>query len=81
MKLRDGNIIVCSVCGAERNPEITTEHDFIKYIDGIAYCSKCGNSGEVELPVPVVIEIAQGKPATVEELEIAFEVLKQTIVY
>ncbi|MCK9460711.1 MAG: metallophosphoesterase [Proteobacteria bacterium] len=50
MRLRDGSIIVCD-CGAELNPEIVTAADFITYADGVATCSNCSASGEVELPV------------------------------
>lgn len=55
MKLRDGNIIVCD-CGAELNPEITTQQDFIRYADGVSTCSKCGASGAIEFPKPPVVE-------------------------
>jgi len=54
MKLRDGNIIVCD-CGAELNPEITTAQDFIKYADGVATCSNCGETGAISFPVPPVV--------------------------
>jgi uncharacterized OB-fold protein len=49
MRLREGNIIVCD-CGAELNPEITTPKDYIKYVDGVATCSRCGASGVIEFP-------------------------------
>ncbi len=56
MHLRDGNIIVCD-CGAELNPEIITDHDFIIYDGTTATCSNCNASGAIELPTeetPVV---------------------------
>lgn len=49
MRLRDGNIIVCD-CGAELTYEITTDHDYITYADGIATCSNCQASGEISFP-------------------------------
>ena len=55
MRLRDGNIITCD-CGAELNPEITTPQDFIKYDGATATCSKCGESGAIEFPKPLVHE-------------------------
>ncbi len=51
MRLRDGDIIACD-CGAELNPEITTPADFIKYVNGIATCSFCGESGAISFPQP-----------------------------
>ena len=52
MHIRDTNIIVCGGCGAERNPEIQFEHDFVKYDaeTKIATCSNCGDSGEIVFP-------------------------------
>lgn len=52
MHLRDINIIVCDGCGAEKNPEITFAHDFVKYDaeTKIATCSNCGESGEIVFP-------------------------------
>ena len=58
MRVRDGNIIVCDGCGAEKNPEITFGHDFVKYNEEtkIATCVNCGDSGEIILPVDEVPE-------------------------
>lgn len=58
MRLRDGNIIVCDGCGAEKNPEITFPHDFVKYDTEtkIATCSNCGASGEIVFPTTEVVE-------------------------
>lgn len=75
MKLRDGNIIVCT-CGVELNPETTTPQDFIKYANGIAICSNCGSSGAIEIPTPVKIDVVQGQPTTAEELDTALNNLK-----
>jgi hypothetical protein len=54
MRLRDGNIIVCG-CGAELNPEIVTDHDFIVYAGGVATCSNCRASEAISLETPEVI--------------------------
>ncbi len=56
MHLRDTNIIVCD-CGAELNPDIVTDHDFITYADGVATCSNCLASEEIEFPQsePIVL--------------------------
>lgn len=78
MRLRDGNIIVCA-CGVELNPEITTPQDFIKYENGIATCSHCRDTGTVEIPTPVKIEVVQGEPSTAEELDNALNNLKQEL--
>lgn len=48
MKIRDKNIIVCE-CGAELNPEITTENDFLKYDGQTVTCSNCGATQELIL--------------------------------
>lgn len=52
MKLRDGNIIVCDGCWAEKNPEITLDTDFVKHDaeTNIATCTKCGDTGEIIFP-------------------------------
>jgi transcription elongation factor Elf1 len=52
MHLRNSNIIVCDGCGAEKNPEITLDIDFVKHSaeTNIATCSNCGDSGEIILP-------------------------------
>ena len=49
MRIRDENIIVCD-CGVELNQKITTDYDFIVYVDGVATCSNCGASGAVTFP-------------------------------
>jgi len=59
MRLRDGCIIVCD-CGSELNPEITTPQDFIKYVDGVATCSNCGENGEITFLDTGDIVIPQG---------------------
>ena len=57
MYLRNENIIVCD-CGAERNPEIQFDHDFVKWDaeTKIATCSNCGASGEIIFPTEEVLE-------------------------
>lgn len=73
MRLRNINIIVCD-CGVELNPEITTAKDYIKYNADtkIASCSKCGESGKLEFPVPpeppVYIDPVADLDATVTDL-------------
>jgi len=89
MKLREENIIVCD-CGAELNPEIITETDFIKYVDGVATCSSCGASGVIEFPKPPVEVVAVNlitealatiakKPTTVAECASQIEVIKDLL--
>jgi len=77
MRLRDGNIIFCD-CGAELNPEITTATDFIKYADGVATCSHCGEVGVISFPQPPVEPVYDGP--TVEVLDATLTDLVQVLV-